>query len=145
MSESDKIDHILKDLESGALTPEDYLTDTNNEQPALFRYLFLDENEMLTSREKDQLIFLHGILWNLRSRDRIVKQEDIEILEEEFWAEKEAGLFPYDTAHAAIEKLSDDTFSIIMDCTETDDFELTRAGSEWLMIKGFVIAALICT
>ncbi len=138
-----KIDQILLDMENGIWTADLCLPETQRIQPVIHDYLFADDNDFLTIPEKNQLIFLHAILWKIKSvKDQIVPQA-IEDLEEEYWNENEDNNFPFDSEHPKLDALPDEIVAVVLDCCDSSIHGLSEIGAEWILIKGLVLASLL--
>ena len=138
-----QIDQVLVDMENGVWTAEICLEESRQQQPGIYDYLFTDENDFLSNEEKNQLIFLHAILWKIKTVDHVVQPEDIESLEEAYWEENEKANFPYDSDHPQLDALSDEVVGVVLDCTDAEIHELTEVGAEWILIKGMVLATML--
>jgi hypothetical protein len=138
-----RIDQILIDMEAGQWTAEKCLAETRDQQAGVYDYLFTDENNFLSLEEKNQLLFLHAILWKIRPAIGIIEPAEIESLEEEYWAESDRANFPYDSEHPRLDALDDEVFAIVMDCTDAEIHDLTEIGAEWILVKGLVLSTLL--
>jgi|GEM_PF-4450951 len=139
----ERMDCVLSDMESGAWTVEQCLEDTRDASPHILTYLFDDDNHFLTDSEKNQLLFIHAVLWKFRDSAAEFTTEDLHDLEEVFWDEAEQSDFPFSSAHPKIEAIPDEIYAVMLDCTDTDAHDLTDAGSKWLLVKGFTLSSLM--
>ena len=140
---AEKIDEILYAMEKGEWTAEQCMDETRREQRGIFDYLFREENELLTSNENHQLLFMHAIFWKLRKSKQVISPNEIEELEDLIWAESEIDDFPYASALPEIEALDDEIVAVIIDCVDNEIHSITGVGAQWIMIKGFVLAILL--
>lgn len=139
----ERMENILRRMESGEMAIDHFLDEIKEEQPALFNYVFAEDNAFLTDKEKDHLLFITALLWTFRQIENPLSVDDIQHTEEAMWAEAEISDFPYSSSHPQIEALHDELFAMLIDCTDTEDTGITPAGARWLQVKGFTIAIIL--
>ena len=141
----EQIDDLLSRMEAGELSMEASLDACAQDQPMLLDYLFQEEHDLLTETEKNQLLFLFSVLWQIKNRKQEIQANEIEDLEEAIWTENEIDNFPYSSSFPLIESLDDEIFALVIDCADKEIHEITEVGEEWILVKGFVLACLLNT
>ncbi len=136
-----RIDSLLNDIEKGSYPVGKLTKEIEQEQLGILQYVLDEENNFLTDAEQNQLVFILTILWNLRRTKSIVSVDELLDLEDRIWEASDKGNFPYDIDIQEVDKVPDDIFAILLDAVEYD--HLTPIGSNWLMVKGLVLASVL--